>query len=294
MEKNMSNKDRKSLRSIHDIIIRHPLVDNLLHSLFFKIGAGILIFFGVVALVAFVYLPYNPVATTGPVWSAPSLSHLFGTTASGQDVFSQWMYGAQPTFLVAILSAFVAAFLGVIMGLSAGFFTKADEPLMRTADFFLVLPVLPLLIVISAFVRPTNYSASLLIGVLSWPWMARSVRSVAVSVKQSPFTEVAIMSGLPNKYIIKDIFMHSLPLVIANSVFAATGGILYLAYMDYLGVGPITSYAWGTTLFFAQTFNAIFVGAWWWILPAGISIGLLAMGFSMVGYSLENAYRGVN
>ncbi len=265
----------------------------LLHDMFFKIGFAIVGFFVAMAIISFFYLPYNPIASTGPLWSPPSFSHPFGTTASGQDLFSQWMYGSQPTLFVAFFSAFVSALFGIPIGLLAGYFKRADEPLMRFADIFLILPILPLLIVIATFVRPTNVSASIIIGVLSWPWMARTVRSSALSIKQSPYIEVAIMSGTPHLHIMKDIFVHILPLIISISIFSATGGILFLAYMDYLGVGPITSYAWGTTLFFAQTSNALYVGAWWWIVPFGISIGILAMGFSLIGYSVENAYRGV-
>ncbi len=281
------------VKQVKNLTKKNSIIWILFHDGFFKIGFAILAFFVIVAIISFFYLPYNPVATTGPLWSPPSLAHPFGTTADGQDLFSQWMYGSQPTLFVAFFSAFIAAIFGVLIGISAAYFKRADEPLMRLADIFLILPVLPLLIVIATFVRPTNFSASVIIGLLSWPWMARTVRSAALSVKQSPYIEVAIMSGTPNRNIVKDIFLHTLPLVIANSIFSATGGILFLAYMDYLGVGPITSYAWGTTLFFAQTANALFVGAWWWIVPSGLSIGILAMGLSLMGYSLENAYRGV-
>ncbi|MCL4334934.1 MAG: ABC transporter permease [Candidatus Thermoplasmatota archaeon] len=261
---------------------------------YFRIGAGIVFFFFVLAIVSFFYLPYNPVASTGPLWSPPSYKHWFGTTGSGQDLFSQWMVGSQPTLLVAILSAAVASVVGVAVGISAGYFRRLDEPMMRMADVFLILPVLPLLIVIAAFIRPTNFTAALIIGVFSWPWMARSVRSAAVSIKKSPYIEVSRMNGVPNSSIMKSIFMHTLPIVLANAIFSATGGILFLAYMDYLGVGPVTSYAWGTTLFYAQQANALFVGAWWWIVPSGISIAILATGFSLLGYSMENAYRGVS
>ena len=274
-------------------IKERSMLSLLLHDIYFKIGVTILLFFVAMALISMFYLPYSPIASTGIAWSPPSLSHLFGTTGSGQDVFSQWMYGSQPTLLVAFLSAFIAAVIGVIVGIGAAFLTKLDEPLMRMADVFLILPVLPLLIVIATFIRPTNYSASLIIGIFAWPWMARTVRSASLSLKKQPFVEVYRMSGVPNRKIMGSIFSHVFPLIIANSIFAATGGVLFLAYMDYLGVGPVTSYAWGTTLFYAQTANAIYVGAWWWIIPAGLSIGILATGFSLAGYSMENAYRGV-
>lgn len=290
IENKINGKIKATLKSLRK---ENGILSLLFHDNYFKIGFIILAFFAILALISFFYLPYNPIASTGPLWSPPSLSHPFGTSASGQDLFSQWMYGSQPTLFVAFLSAAIAALFGVVVGLSAGYFARADEPLMRFADIFLILPILPLLIVISTFVRPTNFTASVIIGVLSWPWMARTVRSTSLSIKQSPFIEVAIMSGTPNRYIIKDIFSHTLPLIISISIFSATGGILFLAYMDYLGVGPITSYAWGTTLFYAQTSNALYVGAWWWIVPSGLSIGILAMGLSLMGYSLENAYRGV-
>lgn len=260
---------------------------------YFKTGLGILLFFSAIALISLLYTPFNPVSSTGPILSKPGFPHIFGTTLSGQDLFSQWMYGSQPTLLVALLSAGISAFFGVSVGLAASYFDMLDEPLMRIADIFLVLPVLPLLIVLATFVRPTNYSASLFIGVFSWPWVARSIRSAAISMKRLPYIEVYRLSGVPRFKILMKIFGHLTPLIIANSTFSATGGILYLSYMDYMGVGPVTSYAWGTTLFYAQTANAVFLGAWWWIVPAGISIGILAMAFALIGYSIEKAYRGV-
>ncbi len=290
----MKNNEYGRLKGIIKYMKKEDgMISLLFHDIFFKLGFAIVAFFSIMAIISLFYLPYDPVASTGPLWSPPSFLHPFGTTASGQDLFSQWMYGSQPTLFVAFFSAFVAAIFGIPIGLAASYFSRADEPLMRLADIFLILPILPLLIVIATFVRPTNFSASIIIGVLSWPWMARTVRSSALSIKQSPYIEVARMSGTPTSYIMKDIFVHILPLVISISIFSATGGILFLAYMDYLGVGPITSYAWGTTLFFAQTSNALYVGAWWWIIPSGISIGILAMGLSLIGYSVENAYRGV-
>ncbi|MHB1440647.1 MAG: ABC transporter permease [Cuniculiplasma sp.] len=284
----ISNKMLKK-RSVRD----GSMMSLLLHDLYFKIGLSILLFFFAMAVISIFYLPYNPIASTGIAWSPPTYSHIFGTTGSGQDVFSQWMYGSQPTLLVAFLSAFIATVIGVVIGIGAAFLTKLDEPLMRMADVFLVLPILPLLIVVATFIRPSNYSASLIIGIFAWPWMARTVRSASLSLKKQPFVEVYRMSGVPTRRIMKSIFSHVFPVIIANSIFAATGGILFLAYMDYLGVGPVTSYAWGTTLFYAQTANAIYVGAWWWIIPAGLSIGILATGLSLIGYSMENAYRGV-
>lgn len=261
---------------------------------YFRAGLIILFFFIILGIIGFVYLPYNPISTTGPILSPPTSNHWFGTTDSGQDVFSQWMYGVQPTLFVAALSGLIAVALGLSVGLLAGFYRLADEPLMRTADVFLILPVLPLLIVISSFVRPTNFTASVIIAIFSWPWMARVIRSNTLSLKNSAYVEVGLMSGVPRrKILLGDILKHILPLATTYAIISAANAIVFLAFLDYLGVGPITSFSWGTMLFYAQISNAIFVNAWWWIIPPGISIGILAMSLSFIAYSIETNYRSV-
>ena len=273
-------------------VIGSPILRVILARKDVKVGLGIIIFFLAIALVSFVYLPYNPLASTGPDYSPPSLAHPFGTTSIGQDVFSQWMYGARATLLVGFLTSALVTAIGTSVGLAAGYFKLLDEPLMRLTDAVLALPTLPLLIVIAAFVKPNIYWVSLLIALLSWPGTARVVRSSVLVLKSSPFVEVALLSGTPkHRILFEDFIRHLLPLILAYAMFAVVGAILSEASLDFIGVGPITDYSWGAMISLAFQNNAIYNGAWWWLVPPGLSIALLSTGFALVAYGLEDAFR---
>ena len=137
-------------------------------------GLVIVAFFVTIALVGMFYLPHNPLYAVGPDYAPPSWAYPFGTTNIGQDIFSQWLFGARSTLLVGFLAGFVTILVGLAVGLVAGFISLADEPLMRTTDVFLALPTLPLLIALAAFVKPSIYTVSILIALLiGWPGTAR-------------------------------------------------------------------------------------------------------------------------
>jgi len=255
-------------------------------------GVVITVFFVIVAFVGLVYLPHDPLQPVGPDYSAPSSQYPFGTTFVGQDVFSQWMYGARSTLLVGFLSALVAMVIGVVIGMVAGYISLTDEPLMRLTDVILTLPALPMLITVAAFVRPTIVLTAVLIAFLSWPAAARVTRSNVLSLKESPYVEVARLSGVPNRYIMfQDMLRHIMPLVLALALFSVIGAILTEASLDFIGVGPSSAFTWGAMISFANDANAAFVGAWWWFLIPGLSIAFLSTGLAFIAYGLETVMK---
>ena len=259
---------------------------------FVKVSLFVIAFFIGLAVLSFIYLPYNPTAQTGPIFEAPTRAHPFGTTIIGQDVFSQWIYGSRATLLVGFLTAGLTTAIGIAVGITSGFIRRADEPLMRATDVVIALPALPLLIVIAAFFKPSIYTVALLISALAWTAMARVLRSSVISLRELPFIEVAFLSGVPRSRIIfSDLLKHVMPLILAYSMFAVIGAILTEASLDFIGVGPITSYSWGAMLAFAQQNQAYLYGAWWWIIIPGISITILGTAFALLAYALEDAYR---
>jgi len=255
-------------------------------------GVGITVFFVIVAMVGLVYLPHDPLQPVGPDYSPPSSQFPFGTTFVGQDVFSQWIFGARSTLLVGFLSALVAMVLGVVIGMVAGYISLTDEPLMRVTDVVLTLPALPMLITVAAFVRPTIYLTAVLIAFLSWPAAARVTRSNVLSLKESPYVEVARLSGVPKRYIMfQDMLRHIMPLVLALALFSVIGAILTEASLDFIGVGPSSAFTWGAMISFANDANAAFVGAWWWFLIPGLSIAFLSTGLAFIAYGLETVLK---
>jgi peptide/nickel transport system permease protein len=269
-----------------------PLIKLIRERVYVRAGLMIIIFFVAVAILSFFYLPYNPQASTGPNYAPPSYAHPCGTTVIGQDVLSQWIYGTRATLFVGILTAVFTTFIGISVGLVSGFARNLDEPLMRIADVVLTLPTLPLLIVISSFVRPSLFSVAILISLLAWPAMARVLRSSVISLRELAFVEVALLSGVPRARIMfSDLLRHLIPLAITYSLFAVIGAILAEAALDFIGIGPIDSYSWGAMLALAQNNSAGFFGAWWWVITPGLGIAVLGTGFAFMAYGLEDYYK---
>jgi peptide/nickel transport system permease protein len=259
-----------------------------------KVGLGILMFFVVLASVSLVYTPYAPLASVGPPFSPPSTKFLFGTNNIGQDVFSQWMFGTRSTLLVGFFAALMTAILGVYFGVIAGYVSQLDEPLMRLADVTLTIPALPLLIVVSAFISPSDLVEAILIAILSWAGMSRVLRSSVLSLKSMQFVEVAILSNVPSyRIMFVDIIRHTLALILAYSLFAVGGAILTVASLDFIGIGPVTDYSWGSMISLANDNSALLAGAWWWPLFPGLSIALLVSGLALIAYGLEAGYKNL-
>jgi peptide/nickel transport system permease protein len=256
-------------------------------------GLVIVCFFVALALFGLFYLPHNPLESVGPDYAPPSLRYLFGTTNIGQDVFSQWIFGARSTLLVGFLSGLITILIGLAVGIVAGFISLMDEPLMRVTDIFLAMPTLPLLIAIAEFVKPSIYSVSFLIAVLiGWPGTARVVRSSVLSLKTQPYIEVAKLSGVPSyKIMFEDIIRHILPLSLTYSLFSVIAAVLTEASLDFIGVGPSTDYSWGAQIELANQANAVLFGAWWWFLIPGLSIAIFSTGIALLAYGLESIFK---
>lgn len=273
----------------------NPVIWSLKHNRYVLAGLAIIFFFVGVALLGLVYLPHNPLESVGPDYSPPSLQYPFGTTNIGQDVFSQWIYGARPTLIVGFLAGIMSMIIGLAVGIVAGFINLADEPLMRLTDVFLAMPTLPLLITISEFVKPSILFVAVFIAILlGWPGTARVIRSTVLSLKTQPYVEVARLSGVPSTRIMfEDIVKHILALSLTYTLFSVIGAVLTEASLDFVGVGPITDYSWGAQIALANDANAILFGAWWWFLIPGLSIAIFCTGIALLAYGLESVFSRV-
>lgn len=258
-----------------------------------KAGLAILGFFVGAGILSLIWVPFNPLAAIGSPYLAPDHKFWFGTTNIGQDVFSQWLIGTRPTLEVGFFAALLTAGLGITTGIAAGYIRAADEPLMRAADVVLTLPALPLLIVLAVYFRPSDFTVAVLIAILSWAGMSRTLRSSVLSLKRLPFVEVAVLSSVPTyKIMFVDMFKHTLPLILTYSLFAIGGAILTVASLDFIGLGPL-DYSWGDMISLANNNFALEAGAWWWYLFPGLSIAILVTGLALVAYGLEAAAKNM-
>jgi peptide/nickel transport system permease protein len=145
---------------------------------------------------------------------------------------------------------------------------------------------------VSAFVRPNLFNVAVLVAILSWAGVARVLRSEVLTLKRSPFVEVALLSEVPKrKIMLVDMFRHTLPIIISYALFAVGDAILAEASLDFIGVGPITDSSWGAMIALSQSNNALLNGAWWWTAVPGVSIALVITGFALISYGLETTFK---
>jgi len=231
--------------------------------------------------------PLPPSFTPSPY---TGMLHPFGTDNVGKDVYSMTVYGSRASLIVGLVATIISVAMGTLVGLAAGYFGRvADEVLMRTTDFFLVLPWFPLMIVMMAVLGAEFIWVIVVIGVTSWPSTARIVRSQVLTLKERQFIERARAIGADDGYIIKKhILPNTMPLIFANTVLLISIAIFSEAFLSFFGLGDPDVISWGIMLEGAYNHGAIDAGAWWWILAPGIAIIAMVLSFSLVGYALDD------
>lgn len=222
---------------------------------------------------------------------------LLGTTqVEGQtprDIFTMLVYGTRISFLIGTLTAVFSVIIGLAVGLVSGYMRGAvDELMMRFADFLLVIPGLPLLIIMVTVLGRSIWNIVGVLIFMGWMGFSRSVRSMVLSLRERPFVESAKAAGAGTFYVI---YRHILPnvfaLVYISLATAVPGAIISEASLAWLGLGDINIPSWGILLY---DFSSTQVGTlksigeyWFWVIPPGIAIALMAMSFILMGFALD-------
>jgi peptide/nickel transport system permease protein len=258
-----------------------------------KVGLALTVAFLLVAILAPFLVPYSPTASSGGSFAPPSWKHLLGTDDIGEDIFSQLIFAIRGSVEVGLFAGLISSLVGASVGLLSGYYGGwLDEILMRFTDAVLAIPTLVLLLTIAAYTNPSASLVVIIIGLLSWPWMARVVRSQTISLRHRPFIESSRMSGMRDReVIVRVILPNELPLVILYGVLAAVSAIVLESGFDLIGVGSLNNLSLGVMLYFAFKDEALLRGAWWWFLPPGLVIGLFGTGLLLLGYNVERFNR---
>lgn len=228
-------------------------------------------------------------AEVNPTYSPPSLDFPFGTDFFGRDVFSLTVLGSRASLTVGLLASLISIFMGTVIGVGAGYYGKfPDELLMRTTDFFLVIPWFPLMIVFASLLGSSFTNVIIVIGITSWPSTARIVRSQVLSVKERGFVERArSIGGRDGHIILKHILPNVFPLIFANTILLIANSIFSESFLEFFGLGDPEVISWGTMLEDAYEWGAFTRNAWWWIAAPGGCIVLLIMSFYLIGDALD-------
>ena len=252
--------------------------------------------FLIVAIVGPIVAPYSPSAsssTTNGVPQPPSAAHWLGTTQTQQDVFSQLLAGGRSTILVAFLAGIAATVLSVVVGVSAGYLHGrwADDLLSMLANFFLVMPALPLLIVMFGFLRPPGTNdvlIGLIIAVTGWAWGARVLRAQTLSLRSRDYVDSARIIGERGwRVITHEILPNLLPIVASSFLFTVLYGVGTYTALAFLGLVNPEHWSWGTMLFQAQVANAEISGYWWWYIPPGLAVAFLGTALALLNFGID-------
>ena len=236
------------------------------------------------------YDPYEPYeATAADVMKPPTSEHLLGTDDSGQDVLSLVIYGARISLLVGFAASVIIVVLGCVVGIIAGYVGgRTDMILMRFTDAVLVIPALPLMLVVIAITGRSITNIILIIGLLTWSYMARVVRAQVLSVKERQFIMRARALGIKDRNIvIIHILPQILPLIFAEATLDVSFAILSEATLSFLGLGDPTLVSWGNMLSRAFMRGAVSSGAWWYLIPPGIALAWVTLGLVFVGNAVQ-------
>ena len=218
-------------------------------------------------------------------------THWMGTDSFEADIFSKLLYGARTSMIVGVFSATIASILGAVIGLYSGYAGgRIDEVLMRANDVVLSIPWLVLMIVIAALIGKIDLlGIILIIGFTGWSPTARMVRAQVLSIKERQYIERARAIGASDFGIIRrHVLPNSFPLVFANTILTVAGSILSEATLSFLGMRPIGVVTWGTMLSYASSASAFTIGLHWWIIAPGLCIVFVVLGFTLLGYALDD------
>jgi len=260
-------------------------------------GLAMLAVFLIVAIIGPLVAPYSPSAslsTTNGVPQPPSAAHWLGTTQVQQDVFSQLLAGGRSTILVALLSGIAATILSVVIGVWAGYMhgRLTDDFLSMLANFFLVMPALPLLIVIFGFLSPSGASNDVLIGLIiaitGWAWGARVLRAQTLSLRARDYVESARIIGERGWRVIShEILPNLLPIVASSFLFTVLYGVGTYTALAFLGLVNPEHWSWGSMLFEAQNADAELSGYWWWYIPPGLAVAFLGTSLALLNFGID-------
>jgi ABC-type dipeptide/oligopeptide/nickel transport system permease subunit len=254
------------------------------------LGGVIVLFFILVAVVAPLIAPYDPIKPSfTTIRNAPSALFWFGTDELGRDMFSRMVWGARASLMAGIVSVAIAVVLGVPFGLIAGYFGGwTDAVISRATEAMLAIPFLILAIALAAFLGPSLTNAMIAIGLSAMPIFVRLTRAQVLTVKAEDYVEGARAIGLPDFWIIvRYIFPNVLPPILVQSTLTIAAAIIAEASLSFLGLGQQPpNPSWGSMLNTAKNFMD--QAPWMSIFP-GTAIFLIVLGFNLLGDGLRDA-----
>ncbi len=254
------------------------------------VGTVLIVFFILVALFPGVIAHDNPSLDAYKPKLGLSTAHLLGTTAYGQDMFAQLVWGTRNVMIIAFSVGLATTAIAVLVGVAAAYLGGWwDSVLNVLTDVLLVIPLFPLLIVIAAYAR--NGGTLVLIVVItatSWSYTARQLRSQALTLRSRDFLEAARVRGERRLYVIvMEVIPTMTSLIVASFLTNALYAILFASSLQFIGLGDPNTVSWGTMLYWAQNNAALQTGQPLWAIAPGACIAALGAAFALLNYAFD-------
>jgi peptide/nickel transport system permease protein len=254
-----------------------------------KARAGLVFFGGMVVLALIAPLvaerstatDFNLLATR----QAPSWHHLFGTTDQGSDVWAQVVWGARQSLLLGAGAGALATVIASVLGIFAAYVGGiVDDLLNVVTNVFFVIPVIPLLIDITAFLHTRGMLVMLLcIAGTLWAFEARVLRGQALTLRNRDFILAAKVAGESTRRIVfGELMPNMISRICAAFVLVFYIAILVDAGLEFLGLGDNTKPSWGVALYWATVNSSVLQGEWWSFLFPGLAIGITVLGLTLL------------
>ena len=256
-------------------------------------GLAILGTVTVVALAAPLFIhasDLDVITAPGPSLAPPSARFPLGTDQAGRSVLTLLIWGTRPSLAIGVIATVLTMILGSVIGLVAGHYGGiSSRVLMAITDWFIALPTLPLAIALAAVLGQGDASITIAIAVTSWPGTARLIRAQTLAVEARPFIERAKALGARDSQLMaRQVLPNVAPFILVSATLTVASAILSETTLTFLGLGNPVDVSWGSMINQAFFQGAVTSGAWWYILPPGIAILIVVLGFTLVGRAVEN------
>jgi peptide/nickel transport system permease protein len=220
----------------------------------------------------------------------PSSEHWFGTDDMGRDIFSRVVYGSRTSVIIGMVVTGIAMLIGIPLGAISGYKGgKVDTLTNIVTDIFMAIPALLLALSISVALGRGIFNAMLAIGIAWWPYYARLVRGVVLSLKEQTFIEAArSINAKDFRIIVSHILPNCIDVIIVQVTMQFGYAILMAAALGFLGVGAQPPMAeWGLMI----STGRLYIPKWWWVATfPGLAIFISVFGFSMFGDGLRDIF----
>ena len=251
------------------------------------VGLGLTALLIAIALGADVLAPGDPFAAVAEPLSPPSRAHVFGTDDLGRDLLAAVVHGARTSLLVVAGASLISAAVGVLVGAIAGFRPgRVDDALMRVTEFVQVVPRFFLAVVTVALAGAGLDRLILVLGLSSWPQIARVVRAEALSITGREFVVAARALGAPAARVLAGhVLPHALPPTLVVISLNAAGIVLLEAALAFIGLGDPKAMSWG---YLAHNAHHFFRAGWWLTFFPGVAIALAVLGLNLLADAVSD------